>query len=122
MCELITDDKCCDSSGSRKNQYPQYLLGPTVSVLDPEPKSQLLCLYSRTTKRIQIGKTTSASVQPNSCLINFEHRCFLVSIKYAPFRCHFLVQCSKLLEVYADGFYSIFVPECVPYIIPHMLH
>ena len=31
-----------------------------------------------------------------------------------------LLNWPKLLEVYADGFYSIFVPECVPYIIPHM--
>ena len=33
-----------------------------------------------------------------------------------------LLNWPKLLEVYADGFYSIFVPECVPYIIPHMFH
>ena len=26
----------------------------------------------------------------------------------------------KLLGLYADGFSSIFVPECVPYNIPHM--
>ena len=26
----------------------------------------------------------------------------------------------KLLRLYADVFYSMFVPECVPYIIPHM--
>ena len=33
-----------------------------------------------------------------------------------------LLNWPKLLELYADGFYSIFVPECVPYIIPHMFH
>ena len=27
---------------------------------------------------------------------------------------------AKLLGYYADGFSSIFVPECVPCIIPHM--
>ena len=31
-----------------------------------------------------------------------------------------LLNWPKLLRLYADGFYSIFVPECVPYIIPHM--
>ena len=31
-----------------------------------------------------------------------------------------LLNWPKLLRFYADGFYSIFVPECVPYIIPHM--
>ena len=31
-----------------------------------------------------------------------------------------LLNWPKLLGIYADGFYSIFVPECVPYIIPHM--
>ena len=30
-----------------------------------------------------------------------------------------LLNWPKLLRLYADGFYSIFVPECVPYIIPH---
>ena len=33
-----------------------------------------------------------------------------------------LLNWPKLLEVYADGFYSIFVPEYVPYIIPHIFH
>ena len=32
-----------------------------------------------------------------------------------------LLNWPKLLRLYADGFYSIFVPESVPYIIPHML-
>ena len=31
-----------------------------------------------------------------------------------------LLNWPKLLRLYADGIYSIFVPECVPYIIPHM--
>ena len=31
-----------------------------------------------------------------------------------------LLNWPKLLRLYDDGFYSIFVPECVPYIIPHM--
>ena len=33
-----------------------------------------------------------------------------------------LLNWPKLLEVYANGFYSIFVPEYVPYIIPHIFH
>ena len=31
-----------------------------------------------------------------------------------------LLNWPKLLGLYADGFSIIFVPECVPYIIPHM--
>ena len=31
-----------------------------------------------------------------------------------------LLNWPKLLGLYAVGFSSIFVPECVPYIIPHM--
>ena len=31
-----------------------------------------------------------------------------------------LLNWPKLLRLYADSFYTIFVPECVPYIIPHM--
>ena len=33
-----------------------------------------------------------------------------------------LLNWPKLLEVYANGFYSILVPEYVPYIIPHIFH
>ena len=31
-----------------------------------------------------------------------------------------LLNWPKLLGLYADGFFSISLPECVPYIIPHM--